>query len=122
MKRSIYFLFLFCLYSNGIVLAVDVPVKSSPLPPPYPYPKTRGVGRTAITADLNQSDLIISFPTNIGIATITVTDETGGVVFQQTIDTASSPDLYISIDSWDAGNYTLIIVYDSTTLTGNFTL
>lgn len=122
MKRSIFILFLFCFYSSGMVVAVDIPIISTTPKLPSPFPRAPGVNRIPVTATLSDTEVTLGFNTAVGLAIITITDETGFPVYQDGLDTDTNPDLSIPINEWNSGNYTLTIQYVSNTLTGNFTL
>ena len=74
------------------------------------------------TATINDTDLAIYFETSIGDATITVTDDSSQVVYIETVNTDSNPEIHIPVDLWNKGNYNLTITYTNTTLRGDFTL
>ena len=122
MKRSIFCLFLFFIYSSGILLASDTPIILNPVPPTNPpYPRSLVQNRTSVvTATLNDTDVVLNFNAAVGLATIAVTDYLGSIVYQQTMDTDSTSELEIPIDSWDSGNYSLTIQFSDVTLSGDF--
>ncbi|MDR3651719.1 MAG: DUF3244 domain-containing protein [Paludibacter sp.] len=119
MKRTIYFIVFFFFYTTGFVLA-DNQIPISPVTPPGSPSRTRGQNGTIVTATLTDTEVVLNFTTAAGIATITVTDNTGSIVYQQTIDTDTNKVLEIPIDSWDSGNYTLTIQYSDIALSGDF--
>jgi hypothetical protein len=106
-------------YSNNS----DVLIKKDSAPPPVPG---RGMAPSnsviPVRAMIDDTELFVFFDSTIGIATISTYDETGQLVYQNTIDTGLSSQLSIEVGGWDSGNYTLKIDYDSTKLVGDFQL
>jgi len=120
MKRSILFMILIALFS-GIASATDTtPVIITQNPPPQPGPGPCGLIFIPVSATINDSELAIYFETSIGEATITVTDNTNQVVYQETVDTDLTSELQIPVDQWTSGNYNLTITYGTITLVGEF--
>jgi len=75
-----------------------------------------------VTADLDNSELAVVFAVPVGIATITVEDSNGNIVYLSSIDTGNSIDAVIALDDIDLGDYKLVITYGKTILEGNFSL
>ena len=75
-----------------------------------------------LTVDLSTTELYLNFTSTVGIATITVTDSNNAIVHQELIDTDTNNVLYIPIDSWESGDYSIEVSYGSITLTGSFGL
>ena len=117
MKRSILFMILIALFASGKSLAADNPIDLTKETPP-PYPRIREF--LPVSATISDIDLAIYFETSIGEATVTVTDDLGQTVYQESVDTDSTSEMHIPVDLWTSGDYTLIITYDSTVLRGNF--
>jgi hypothetical protein len=123
MKRTIFLFFLFALFSNTIVLAIDVPLNPAHPKDPIPYPRSPDQNRSTVaTATLNNPELVLNFNTAVGSAIITVTDETGYVVYQGVLNTDATSSLSIPVDSYDSGTYTLDIQYSDIELYGTFQL
>ena len=121
MKRSILFMILVSLFSSGVARAGnDTPIVISPDPSPPPRPGFSGLIVIPISATINDMELAIYFEFSIGYASITVTDDTNQVVYQEIVDTDSSSELQIPVDQWTSGNYKLTITYGAKTLVGEF--
>lgn len=75
-----------------------------------------------VSAVLNDPELAIYFESPVGTATISVYDEFDQLVYQEMVDTYSTPDVVISVANWESGNYRLNITYGSTNLHGEFLL
>lgn len=104
--------------------AVDVPLQKTDPGSIGPMMLTRTVSTTVntVTATLNDPELIVDFSRPVGIATISILDETGNVVYQVSIDTNSTQGAVIDTSVFDSGNYTLKITYSRTVLKGTFQL
>jgi hypothetical protein len=121
MKRSILILILVSIFSNGIARAsIDSPVVVTQEPPPPPAPQPCRSNFIPISVTINDAELSIYFELSIGDATITVTDATNQVVYQEGVDTNSSSELKIPVDQWTSGNYKLTITYGAIALVGEF--
>lgn len=120
MKRSIFIIFLFSLFSNVIVSAADIPISPNPPIIPPPYPRTCKQNETIVSAILNDTEVVLNFNTSVGLTTITVSNYLGSIVYQQTIDTYSTSELDIPIDCLDNGNYSITIQYNDVILSCDF--
>jgi hypothetical protein len=76
----------------------------------------------ALDVTQNETDVTLSFLYPVGDALITVENENGEVVYQETVDTFTTLDAYIDTQNFDGGVYTLKISYGSTDLVGEFEL
>ena len=118
MKRSILFTALFAFFICGIASATDnIILVKDPPPPPFPM---RMETVLPVSATIDASQLAIYFEPTVGDATITVYDANNNVVYQETVDTDSNSNVYISSSSWSAGSYTVVISYGTTTVRGYF--
>lgn len=118
MKRSIFFIAFFLFLICGWVSAAEeiVLVKN---PPPDPPPSTLTF-ELPVSATISETQLAVYFDSSVGDATITVYDASNQVVYQETVDTNSTSEVYISSGTWASGNYTITISYDTTNLIGEF--
>ena len=126
---SIFMLFI-CVFSAQAVFAVDVPLKkgdssSGNLPQVRSMLSrvtTMSISTNPVFADINGSELGLSFNGSVGIAQVVILDETGSVVYQETVNTNSTKEISIELGGFDSGNYTVQITYSSTKLVGTFQL
>lgn len=127
MKPSfLYCIILGCIFiallNVGYVSANIIIISNVP-----PTPRIEGIQSFSLTeipvsATINDPELAIYFESSVGTATISVYDEFNQLVYQEVVDTNSTSNVIISVDSWDSGNYTLNITYGSTNLQGDFML
>lgn len=117
---------LFFVLSVQSVFAVDVPLKNGDT-------GTSGIGGTTtirsrtitiipVTVNFEENLLAIYFNSEVGVATVSITDEYGNVVYDDAIDTEFDSEMYIPTDDFDGGTYTITITYSTKTLTGEFQL
>lgn len=71
---------------------------------------------------IDYTGLLIRFDDIIGITIISVLDENGNVVYDNTVDSNLYMEHFISVDTWYSGNYKLLISIDGTELTGTFSI
>jgi len=90
--------------------------------PPVPIRPNRVTLIDPVTATINDIELALYFETSIGVATITVTDDSNQSVYLGTVNTGSTSEFFIPVDLWTNGNYNLTITYTNTTLRGEFIL
>ena len=83
-------------------------------------PRILAMQTQSVSASIDETQLAVYFDSPVGEATITVYDANNNVVSQQTVDTDSVSEVFISISSWTSGTYTLKITYGTTHLTGEF--
>ncbi|MFA5046370.1 MAG: DUF3244 domain-containing protein [Paludibacter sp.] len=76
----------------------------------------------AVTVDLTANELILNFNNQVGVAQISIVDQSGFIVYQDAVDTYSTSDLVIPVDTWESGKYTIKITYGTTSLSGSFRL
>jgi len=111
---------LFCVLSVQTVLAVDVPLKKG-----NPSDKdflSRSTSILPVSVSLDDTTLGVFFSKPVGIAQITIVDESGNIVYQAVANTNSSLESDIETGGFDSGNYTLKVSYGTTTLIGGFQL
>lgn len=100
--------------------ATEVPISKSDTP--THAGQSRAPFRIPVAVSYSADELNLNFIYSVGVATITVTDESGAVVYQQTTDTSAQSNLIIPIDMWNSGNYVITIQYGSINLNGQFSL
>ena len=120
MKKTILVLLLVFLSVFTVTNALNIPIEKNV--PSTSTTRQRAPMLIPVVVDLSATDLYLNFTNSVGVAIITITDEMGTIQYQETMDTNSTSDLYIPIDMWDSGNYTLTIEYGSITLNGTFEL
>jgi len=124
MKRpyQLIIFFFFCfLYSGGIVSANNIEIPLSPTLPTIPHPHTKAINVISVTATTDGEELAILFSSSVNVSTITLTNETGEIIYQETVNTNAVLDFYIPVGGLDNGNYTLTVQYNSTLLSGYIT-
>ena len=122
------FMMLVCILPFQSSFAVDVPLKKG---------DPGGIGGTnaminrsfslssialPVTASLDDAMLDLNFSDPVGIVHVSVVDQNGSVVYSEVIDTDSMLETIIETSGWDNGDYTLKVVYGSTSLYGDFQL
>lgn len=117
MKCSILFTALLAVFSSGIMYGTNIDLGKDPQPP-HPIPSS--VYTLPVSATINETELGVFFESSVGTATITVYDASNQVVEQEVIDTESLLEVYMPVDTWGTGNYTITIIYGNTTLQGVF--
>ena len=119
MKRSIFFIFLFFLTTIGICEArqqVDMKL------PSHSSSRPHAQARNYIDAFIDGDYLYMNFEVPVGAATISITNQTGAVVYREEADTFTNLNVIIPIDILDGGSYTITVQYLSTTATGELNL
>ena len=119
---SILMLLLFALPFQSIS-ARDVPIKSED-PSDYNIPTngTRAPVSIALNVTQNETDVTLNFLYPVDAAQVTVENESGEIVYMETVDTFTTLDAAIDTQNFDGGVYTLKISYGSTDLVGEFEL
>ena len=130
MKRIIFSLIVFTLMSLNYVSVSGTPIDlSKTVPPPIPTVQNSTMESTnpeisdsdiPVSATIGDTDLSICFDYAVGDAVITVYDTDNNIVYQGTINTDSSLNVFIPSNLWTAGDYIITISYDNEYLTGNF--
>jgi hypothetical protein len=116
------FMLLVCAFSVQSVFAIEVPLKKNDPGGIGPMMMTRSVSVIPVSVDLNDTELGIFFSNSVGVANITIVDQSGAVVYQEVLDTNSTRSTSIETGGFDSGNYTVKISYGSTTFVGAFQL
>jgi len=120
MKRSIVFSFLLVLLTSS-VFATTTAI-SLITNPTLPGPKPLSLTFLPVSATISETTLSVCFDFPVGNATITVYDASNNVVSQETVETYSTTEVFITTDAWASGNYTIKVSYGTTTLSGIFLL
>lgn len=118
------------LFSILLLLLVSLPfqlvsardVLLRPDPPIITDNGSRAPVSIALDVTQNETDITLSFLYPVSTALVTVENENGEVVYQETVDTFTTLDVYIDTQNFDGGVYTLKISYGSTDLIGEFEL
>jgi len=84
-----------------------------------PKPVKSGTSESVIVDDLDYC-LYVAFTQNFGVLNVTVTDEHGCDVYQQSINTSSTNYLVIPTNNLHAGTYTITISGSEGSVTGVF--
>jgi len=87
---------------------------------PTPSQTNGFVSFLSVLATINETELTVLFESTVGDATITVTSDSTGIVYQEVIDTNLDFETFIPVNLWIYGNYELTISYGRTKLKGEF--
>jgi len=69
---------------------------------------------------INEQTLEVDFNSTVGTVVVSIYDEMGNVVYQQSVNGTAGEQLLIDVSSFDAGNYTIEIQNSKTDLSGSF--
>jgi len=117
MKQTILFTLFTLLIFSTSVAAREIDLSKIPS---TPGPRPLSLVYIPVTATIDESQLAVYFDMSVGNAIITVYDDMHQIVDQQTVDTSTTTEVYISSAAWTTGNYTLTITYGTTYLSGEF--
>jgi len=87
--------------------------------------RTMSVATTSVapvSVALYDTELVVDFSKYVGVATVTVVDQFGGVAYQETINTRFTTESSVETGGWDSGSYTIYISYGTTKYNGSFQL
>jgi len=70
-----------------------------------------------ITIDIVGNDLMINFNSPIGIATVSIKDSKGNLVYQSAVDTEITADLSLPTSLFNKGTYSVVVSYGSSVYT-----
>jgi len=73
-----------------------------------------------ILAFINDQTLEVDFNSTVGTVVVSIYDEMGNFVYQQSVNGTAGQQLLIDISGLDTGNYTIEIQNSQTDLSGNF--
>ncbi len=75
-----------------------------------------------VTYDIIGSNQAICFNSNIGTATVTIQDQYGSTIYQSVVNTNTQSVLYVPIENWETGSYTITVTSESTNFVSGFQL
>ena len=117
--KCLFIFVLFFLLVNSNASSIDVPVN---LPPPFPIIQSTCATSTFILTQVSASDseIAINFDSSLGLSTLSLADESGRMVYQETVDVTSGLIYHLPIDMLEKGNYILTVTTDNGSLFGTF--
>lgn len=122
MKHS-KFLIILLSFFIGIPATANcsqIDLSKTTINPPPVEPRTLTQVDLGVTAAINETEVSVDFSSSVGVAIITIIDDTGAIVYQQSLDTNTTLISNIYLGGWDSGSYTLTIQYGNILLTGHF--
>lgn len=109
------------ILSSQLSFATDILIRKDNTPPPTPVqPHALTVNLYPVTAEINSTNLTVSFETTVGSATVAVYDATDQLITYQTVDTGTTAVVNLSLNGQNAGDYVVRISYGTTHLIGDF--
>jgi len=119
MKRSFLFILLFFLLICSKASSNDLPVY---IPPIHPIAQSTSETSKFITAEVSitDSEITLNFDHSIGLSTLSLTDEYGTLVYQETVNVTSVLFFQIPIDLLENGNYLLTVTNVNGSIYGAF--
>jgi len=120
MKRSFLFFLLLSLLVSNKTTAIDIPINTPP--PPHPIVYSTSVPSKSLTLQMivTNSELAINFESSTGMSILSLTDESGRLVYQETVTVTTGLIYYLPIDMLENGNYILTVTTDNGSLFGIF--
>ena len=113
-------------YVQTVSAADDVPLSKDPKGTgtlgPSRVSSLSQVEISTVTASISDTELNVNFGTSVGVATITILDQYGSVVYQTSVSTSANTSISIPVVGWNSENYTLKVSYGTTKLVGYFIL
>ena len=126
--KKIYSILLFicCFVSASISIMGETAVNKScdtakeiDLKGNLPQTKQRSLEQP-IQAFISEESIEVDFNESVGTIVVSISDEAGNAVYQQTVDAEAGQALFIDITSFEEGAYTITFVNSQTDLTGEF--
>ena len=119
MKRSFLFILLFFLLIFSKAFSNDLPIL---IPPTFPINQSKHETSKFITAEVSitDSEITLNFDHSIGLSTLSLTDEYGTLVYQETVNVTSVLFFQIPIDLLENGNYLLTVTNVNGSIYGAF--
>ena len=105
----------YCFATNTTPIIIRKDDPKDPIPT-----QTNRIGTLPVSATINDIELAMYFESSVGEATINVTSDSTGIVYQEVVDTGSTAELFIPSDLWSTGSYKLTISYGNIRLIGEF--
>lgn len=129
MKQKIFFFAILALTAFSQIIADDIPIKDDPNRPgtriystTLSATSTFSVTASPVVVSYSASTLTIEFLDNLGAVNITVSDNAGTAVFQESIKAIKNKAEKISTGTWAPGTYTVTIQSATTTYVESFTI
>jgi len=105
----------YCFATNTTPIIIRKDDPKDPIPT-----QTNRIGTLPVSATINDIELAMYFESSVGEATINVTSDSTGIVYQEVVDTGSTAEIFIPAALWSSGSYRLTISYEDTNLIGEF--
>ena len=121
MKHSFLFTLLFSLLVSSNAFSIDVPVVI-PTPNPHIQNTIKTSKLLSVQVSSNDSEITLCFGSSTGTYTLALKDESGMLVYMETINVTSGLVYYLPIDLFENGNYILTISGSNGSTVGTFTV
>ena len=112
MKRTFLFTLLFSMLVSSNAFSIDVPI-ITPNPNPHIQNTIKPSNLLSVQVSSNLSDLAIYFGNSTGKYTLSIEDESGRLVYQETVTVTTGLIYYLPIDMLEKGNYILTVSTDN---------
>lgn len=93
-----------------------------PMDSPMLYNTMQIESVSPITYDIIGNNLALAFNSAVGTATVTIQDQYGSTIYQSVVNTNTQSVLYIPIENWETGSYTITVTSESTNFVSGFQL
>lgn len=100
----------------------DVPIPKDGTPVDPPAQPISMIMEPSASATISETELTVYFEYSVGNATITVYDADNNVIYEDTVDTATTYEVNIPVTGWDEGDYMITVAYGITTQRGYFSI
>ena len=119
MKRSLFYILLFSLLIFSKAFSNDLPIL---IPPTFPINQSKHETSKFITAQVYvfESKITIDFDHSIGLSNLSLTDESGTLVYQEIVNVTSVLFFQIPIELLENGNYLLTVTNVNGSIYGAF--
>ena len=119
MKRTFLFTLLFSMLLSSNAFSIEVPI-ITPNPNPHIQNTIKPSNLLSVQVSSNLSDLAICFGNSTGMYTLSIEDESGRLVYQETVTVTTGLIYYLPIDMLEKGNYILTVSTDNDLLFETF--